>query len=43
MAKDVHNIIEDTIVQVGGKTKEEAIDYIKKMELQRRYSADVWS
>lgn len=43
MAKDVHNIILDVIQELGQKTKSEAEAYIKKMESQRRYSADVWS
>lgn len=43
MAKDVHNIILDVIQEFGQKTKSEAEAYIKKMESQRRYSADVWS
>jgi len=43
MAKDVHNIILDVIQEFGQKTKSEAESFIKKMESQRRYSADVWS
>lgn len=43
MAKDVHNIILDVIQELGQKTKSEAESFIKKMESQRRYSADVWS
>lgn len=43
MAKDVHSIILDVIMEYGQKTKSEAESYIKKMESQRRYSADVWS
>lgn len=43
MAKDVHNIILDVIQELGQKSKSEAEAYIKKMESQRRYSADVWS
>lgn len=43
MAKDVHNIILDVVQEFGQKTKSEAEAFIKKMESQRRYSADVWS
>ncbi|XP_055936551.1 NADPH--cytochrome P450 reductase-like isoform X1 [Argiope bruennichi] len=43
MAKDVHNIILEIVQEYGKKTKDEAEAYIKKMESQRRYSADVWS
>jgi len=43
MAKDVHNIIEEVVIEHGKMSKEEAEAYIKKMEQQKRYSADVWS
>ena len=43
MAKDVHNILIDILKDHGGKTEEEAEAYIKRMETQKRYSADVWS
>ncbi|XP_035219384.1 LOW QUALITY PROTEIN: NADPH--cytochrome P450 reductase-like [Stegodyphus dumicola] len=43
MAKDVHNIILEVVQEFGEKTKAEAEAFIKKMESQRRYSADVWS
>ena len=43
MAKDVHDIVIDIIRDHGGKTQEEAEAYVKKMESQKRYSADVWS
>ena len=43
MAKDVHDIVTDIVRDHGGKTQEEAEAYVKKMESQKRYSADVWS
>ena len=43
MAKDVRDIILDVIATFGNKTKSEAESFLKKMESQRRYSADVWS
>lgn len=43
MAKDVHNIILDIVQEFGQKSTSDAEAYIKKMESQRRYSADVWS
>ncbi|XP_076364602.1 cytochrome P450 reductase isoform X1 [Tachypleus tridentatus] len=43
MARDVHNIILEVIQEKGGKSRQEAEDYLKRMESQRRYSADVWS
>jgi len=43
MAKDVHDIVIDVVRDHGGKTQEEAEAYVKKMESQKRYSADVWS
>ncbi|KAI1292329.1 NADPH--cytochrome P450 reductase [Halotydeus destructor] len=43
MARDVRDILIETIEVEGNKTKQEAEAYLKKMESQRRYSADVWS
>ena len=43
MAKDVHNVIVDVLKTRGGMSDEEADAYVKKMEQQKRYSADVWS
>nr|AKQ53336.1 NADPH-cytochrome P450 reductase [Tetranychus cinnabarinus] len=43
MARDVRDIILSTIMEESGKTSQEADAYIKRMEVQRRYSADVWS
>lgn len=43
MAKDVHNIVVDLVQQGGQMSKDDAEKYVKKMEQQKRYSADVWS
>lgn len=43
MAREVRDIILETIETEGKKTKQEAEAYLKRMESQRRYSADVWS
>ncbi|KAL1452216.1 hypothetical protein WDU94_006512 [Cyamophila willieti] len=43
MAKDVHNIVSKVIQEKGNMTPEQAAAYLKKMETQKRYSADVWS
>ena len=43
MAKDVRNIIVETVEKGGNMTPEETEKYVKKMEQQKRYSADVWS
>lgn len=43
MARDVHSIIVETCQQHGNMTATEAVQYVKKLETQRRYSADVWS
>ena len=43
MAKDVHNIVTEIIKEGGNKSQEEAEAFVKKMEQQKRYSADVWS
>ena len=43
MAKDVHEIFVEVIAKFGNKSRSEAETFLKKMETQRRYSADVWS
>uniref|UniRef100_A0A1B0DP66 NADPH--cytochrome P450 reductase n=2 Tax=Phlebotomus papatasi TaxID=29031 RepID=A0A1B0DP66_PHLPP len=43
MASDVRNILLNVIQTKGGLTESEAQQYLKKMEAQKRYSADVWS
>lgn len=43
MAKDVHNIIVKVVMENGQMTNSQALNYVKKMEQQKRYSADVWS
>ena len=41
--QDVHNLIEEIVAEKGNMSKEDAVAYVKKMEQQKRYSADVWS
>jgi NADPH-ferrihemoprotein reductase len=43
MATDVRNILTNIIKAKGNMSDIEAQQYIKKMETQKRYSADVWS
>lgn len=43
MAREVKEIILETIQTHGNRTRKEAEDYLKRMDSQRRYSADVWS
>jgi len=43
MAKDVRNIILELCKTNGGLSDTEADAYVKKLETQKRYSADVWS
>nr|CAG4651637.1 EOG090X027R [Triops cancriformis] len=43
MARDVHDIIVNVVREYGKMSESEALAYVKKMETQRRYSADVWS
>lgn len=43
MAKDVRNIILDICKNNGGMEDVEAETFVKKLESQKRYSADVWS
>ncbi|XP_055676729.1 NADPH--cytochrome P450 reductase-like isoform X1 [Lutzomyia longipalpis] len=43
MALDVRNILLNVIQTKGNLSESEAQQYLKKMEAQKRYSADVWS
>lgn len=43
MAVDVRNILTNVISTKGGMSEADAVQYLKKMEAQKRYSADVWS
>jgi len=43
MAKDVRNIILEVVKTGGEMSDEDGEKYVKKMEQQKRYSADVWS
>jgi len=43
MAKDVRNIITEMCRDQGNMTNTEAEAFVKKLESQKRYSADVWS
>ena len=43
MAKDVRNLVVEVCMSHGAMTREDAEIYVKKMEQQKRYSADVWS
>lgn len=43
MAVDVRNILVKILCTKGNMSEADAVQYIKKMEAQKRYSADVWS
>lgn len=43
MAREVKEIILETIEKYGNKTRKESEEFLKRMESQKRYSADVWS
>jgi len=43
MAKDVRNIVKEVSQEHGSMSSTEAEAYVKKLETQKRYSADVWS
>lgn len=43
MAVDVRNLVLRAIIEKGGKTETDAIQYLKKLESMKKYSADVWS
>jgi sulfite reductase (NADPH) flavoprotein alpha-component len=42
MAKDVDVALHDVIVQHGGMTTEQAVDYVKQMKKDKRYQRDVY-
>lgn len=43
MAVDVRNLVLRAIIEKGGKTESEAVQFLKKLESMKKYSADVWS
>jgi len=43
MAKDVRNIVTEVCREHGGMSETDAEAFVKKLETQKRYSADVWS
>merc|ERR1712203_581375 len=43
MAKDVRNIVTEVCREHGGMSEADAESFVKKLETQKRYSADVWS
>lgn len=43
MAVDVRNLVLRAIIEKGGKTESDAVQYLKKLESMKKYSADVWS
>lgn len=43
MARDVHDIVLKVVQEKGNMTEAQALTFVKKMEAQKRYSADVWS
>jgi len=43
MAKDVRNIVGEICRDHGGMSEAESEAFVKKLESQKRYSADVWS
>lgn len=43
MAKDVQTAFHEIAEELGGLTRTQATDYIKKLMTKGRYSQDVWS
>ena len=43
LSQDVRNIILDICKNDGGMDDKDAETFVKKLESQKRYSADVWS
>lgn len=42
MAKDVDRALHQVIAAAGGKTAEQAAEYVKKLQLEKRYQRDVY-
>ena len=42
MAKDVDAALHEVVVRAGGKTTEQAADYVKQLKAQKRYCRDVY-
>ncbi|XP_043909715.1 NADPH--cytochrome P450 reductase [Protopterus annectens] len=43
MARDVQNTFYDIVSELGSMSRDQAVDYIKKLMTKGRYSSDVWS
>lgn len=43
MATDVRSFVLSIVQKHGGLDEAASVQYVKKMEAQKRYSADVWS
>lgn len=43
MAKDVQMAFYEIVEELGGMTRTQATDYVKKLMTKGRYSQDVWS
>ncbi|XP_050667173.1 NADPH--cytochrome P450 reductase isoform X1 [Leptidea sinapis] len=43
MAVDVRNIVIKAVKEVGGRSEADAVQFLKKLESMKKYSADVWS
>ena len=41
--QDVRNIVTEVCREHGGMSETDAEAFVKKLETQKRYSADVWS
>jgi len=42
MAKDVHAALIDVVIKASGRSREQAVDYVKIMEQEGRYQRDVY-
>lgn len=43
MARDVQNVFYEIAEELGGMSRAQAVDYVKKLMTKGRYSQDVWS
>lgn len=43
MPKAVNNALKDVIMEYGQMSEQDAVDYLEKMERNRRYQTETWS
>ena len=42
MAKDVDSVLHEVIRTAGGRTADQAVEYVERLRLDKRYQRDVY-